>query len=233
MLTAFYMTRMMVMTFHGANRTGTEESTHLHEAPAVMWVPLALLAVASVFGGWVNVPEALQSSVLGLGGILPMSEWLHHWLEPLTAQAHLVQETNLGEVAHSAPFGGGEAAWALASTLAAAAVVAASVRFVGTRKVVPAAQDRVAPTGFAGLLANKYYVDEIYDRLIVQPIVRASRFCWKVIDQGIIDGFVNAVGWVARGAGWIASLFQTGTVNTYALIFTLGVLVILVRVTLF
>jgi NADH-quinone oxidoreductase subunit L len=67
----------------------------------------------------------------------------------------------------------------------------------------------------------------------VQPIVRASRFCWKVIDAGIIDGTVNAVGWVAKGTGWGASLFQTGTVNTYAFIITAGVLVILFRVTFF
>jgi NADH-quinone oxidoreductase subunit L len=162
-----------------------------------------------------------------------MSEWLHHWLEPLTAQAHHIQEVNLGEVAHSAPIGGGEVMWALISTGAALAVVVASIVVVGGRKIVPAAQDETVPTGFSGLLYNKYYVDEIYDRLVVQPIVRASRFCWKVIDAGIIDGTVNAVGWVAKGTGWGASLFQTGTVNTYAFIITAGVLVILFRVTFF
>jgi len=54
-----------------------------------------------------------------------------------------------------------------------------------------------------------------------------SRFCWKVIDDGIIDGIVNGVGWTARGVGFVASMFQTGTVNTYAFILTVGVLVIL------
>ena len=67
----------------------------------------------------------------------------------------------------------------------------------------------------------------LYDRIIVQPIIRASRFCWKVIDAGIIDGIVNAVGWVSKGTGWVVSMFQTGTVNTYAFILTVGVLFIL------
>jgi NADH-quinone oxidoreductase subunit L len=226
MLTAFYMTRMMVMTFHGTNRTGPEEEKHLHEAPAVMWVPLAVLAMLSVFGGWINVPEAIRTSFLGLGGALPMSEWLHHWLEPVTAQAHEVQLQNLGELSHAAPFGGGEVLWAVLSTAAALVVVLAAFRFVGAQKVVPAAQD-TEPTGFAKVLYNKYYVDELYDRIIVQPVVRASKFCWRVIDAGVIDGTVNAVGWLAKGVGWGVSMFQTGAVNTYAFILTIGVLIIL------
>jgi NADH-quinone oxidoreductase subunit L len=77
------------------------------------------------------------------------------------------------------------------------------------------------------VLYNKYYVDELYDRILVQPIVRASRFCWRVIDAGIIDGLVNAVGWIAKGVGWGISNLQTGAVNTYAFILTVGVLIIL------
>jgi NADH-quinone oxidoreductase subunit L len=227
MLTAFYMTRMMVMTFHGTNRTGSEESKHLHEAPAVMWVPLAVLAVLSVFGGWLNVPEAIQNSWVGGMGVLPMTEWLHHWLEPLTAQAHHIQEVNLGEVAHSAPFGGGEVLWATLSTVAAGIVVFLSIQFVGKQRVVAVVEDKIELTGFSAVLYNKYYVDEFYDRFIVQPIVRASRFCWKVIDAGIIDGVVNAVGWFSKGIGWGVSMFQTGSVNTYAFILTVGVLFIL------
>jgi NADH-quinone oxidoreductase subunit L len=73
-------------------------------------------------------------------------------------------------------------------------------------------------------------VDEIYDSIVVQPIIRASRFAWKVIDQGIVDGIVNGLGHFARAMGWIGSLFQTGTVNTYALFLAIGVLVILWQV---
>ena len=224
LLTAFYMTRMMVMTFHGESRTGAEEEKALHEAPAVMWAPLAVLAVLAVVGGWINVSEHLQETLLGLGPLT--SGWLHEWLHPITEQAQHIQEVNLGALAEASPIGGGEVVWAVISGVAALAVVAASFRFVGAQKVVPAADD-VEPTGFAKVLYNKWYVDELYDRIIIQPTLAVSRFCWKVIDAGIIDGVVNGVGWTARGVGFVISMFQTGTVNTYAFILTVGVLVIL------
>ena len=77
------------------------------------------------------------------------------------------------------------------------------------------------------ILYNKWYVDEIYDHLIVQPLIRSSRFCWRVIDTGVIDGVVNGLGWVARGLGFVVSMFQTGTVNMYAFVLTVGALIIL------
>ena len=226
-LTAFYMTRMMVMTFHGTNRTGEKEQGHLHEAPPVMWVPLGVLAVLSMFGGWINVPEALSTGWAGLGGLLPMSEWLHHWLEPITSQAHHVQEMNLGEYSHYAPVGGGEVFWAAISTILAGTVVFATLQIVGRQTIVPAKDDATNLSGFGKLLSNKYYVDEFYDRVIVQPVLRMSRFCWKIIDDGIIDGTVNAVGWGSKGAGWLVSMFQTGSINTYAFMLTVGVLFVL------
>ena len=144
----------------------------------------------------------------------------------MTAVAHEVQLHNLGEVSHHAPFGGGEVVWAVISTVLALAIVVVSVQVVGKWDVKPAAKD-AAPSGFGKILYNKWYVDELYDTIIVQPLLRVSRFCWRIIDAGIIDGFVNAVGYLARGFGWFGSLFQTGSVNTYAFILSLGVLVIL------
>ena len=225
-LTAFYMTRLMVMTFHGNNRTGSKEAEHLQEAPRTMWIPLAILAVLSVFGGWVNVTNDLRDSILGGFGLLPMDEWLHHWLEPVTEAAHAIQETNLGHVALSAPFGGGEVAWGLISTFLALVVVVATVRFLGKREVLVAVDD-VEPKGFARVLYNKWYVDEFYQRWIVDPVLTTSRFFWRVVDTIIIDGAVNLIGNGTRAVGWVASLLQTGQVNTYALFFTVGVLIIL------
>ena len=228
MLTAFYMTRLMVMTFHGETRLEHGARSHLHEAPRVMTVPLIVLAVLSVFGGWVNVPEALSESVLGLFGALPMTEWLHHWLEPITHDAAAIQVAALGEAAHSAPvLGGGELAWALVSTLAAAVVVAVAVRRLAPRRVAAAADDATPPAGLRGVLYNKWYFDEAFDRTIVQPVLAASRWCWRFVDTVIIDGFVNSVGNFTRLAGWFGSLFQTGQANTYAFVLTLGVLLVL------
>ena len=135
LMTAFYMTRLMIMTFHGANRTGAAGAAHLHEAPPVMTLPLIALAALSVFGGWINVPEALQASFAGLFGVLPMSEWLHHWLEPVTHAAAEIQVAGFGEAAYSAPLGGGEVSWALASTVAAALTVAVSARRAGDTQI--------------------------------------------------------------------------------------------------
>jgi NADH-quinone oxidoreductase subunit L len=226
LLTAFYMTRLMVMTFHGPNRTGAEESRHLRETPAVMWIPLVTLAALSLFGGWINVPEKLHQSFLGLFGALPMGEWMHHWLEPVTAAAQQIQTTHLGAVSESAPFGGGEVLWGVVSFLLAVAVIFIAARVVGSREYVPA-EESPADTGFARVLNRKWYVDELYDTIVVRPLKAASRFCWKVIDAGVIDGIANGLGYLARGLGWFGSLFQTGTVNTYAFILSLGVLVIL------
>ena len=206
MLTAFYMTRMMVMTFHGENRTGDQEEKALHEAPAGMWAPLAVLAVLAVVGGWVNVSEHLRDSILGLGPLT--SGWLHEWLHPITEQAQHIQDLNLGVLAESAPIvGGGEVVWAVLSGAAAIAVVLVSFRYVGGQKIVPAAED-VEPIGFAKVLYNKWYVDELYDRIIVQPILALSRFCWKVIDAGIIDP-TKVVRTALQNAASVASLMLT------------------------
>jgi NADH-quinone oxidoreductase subunit L len=241
LLTAFYMTRMMVLTFHGSNRTGDEESGHLHEAPLTMTLPLAVLALLSVFGGWINVPEALQQSLLGGFGSLPMSEWLHHWLDPVIHDAVAIREEALlaagalegahhhyGFLEH-APFGGGEVQWAMISTVLALGVVLTTFILLG-RRSVPVAADAPEPTGLGRILYNKWYVDEIYDRFVVQPILAASRFMWRVIDQVVIDGAVNLLGGATRALGWVVSLFQTGSVNTYAFALTLGVLFVLLGV---
>ena len=231
MLTAFYMTRLMVMTFHGENRTGASEAQHLHEAPRSMWIPLVILAVLSVFGGWINVSTDLRESILGGFGSLPMSEWLHAWLEPVTEAAHRVQETNLGELAQAAPLGGGEWEWGLISFVAALAVVLVTFRFVGSSKVTVAVED-AEPTGFARILYNKWYVDEFYHRWVVDPVLTTSRVLWRVVDAKVIDGTVNLVGNGTRALGWMVSLLQTGQVNTYVFVLTVGVLVILSMVVL-
>ncbi len=105
-------------------------------------------------------------------------------------------------------------------------MVLVTTRVVGGFRYVPAHED-AEPTGFKKVLFKKYYVDEIYDAVIIQPIIRASRFAWKIIDAGIVDGIANGLGNLARALGWFGSLFQTGSLNTYALFLAIGVLVIL------
>ena len=212
LLTAFYMARLMLYTFHGPNRTGAEEQAHLHEAPWVMTGPLVLLAVLSAAGGLLNLPE------LWGGGA-----WLHHWLEPVTqAGAALLPAVHLSHATE----------WALV----AIAVAVAATGFIGAWRLlrpetlVPAAQAPVE-TGLAKVLRNKWYVDELYDFLIVQPLVWLSReVLWKRVDQQLVDGAgVNGSARAARAFGWLGTRLQTGQVGVYVTLFVVGVLVVLWR----
>ncbi|HET9441124.1 MAG TPA: NADH-quinone oxidoreductase subunit L [Longimicrobiales bacterium] len=224
MLTAFYMTRLMIMTFHGENRTGQKEREQLHEAPYVMTIPLIILAALSVIGGWINVPEAIGK--LPILGWVPHSEWLHDWLHPITVPADDILVANVGELAHQAPFGGGEALWAAVSFAIATVVIVLTARAL-TRRVYKPATESVAPTGFARVLYNKWYVDELYEKTVVRPLLTVSRASWRYIDENIIDGLVNGAGYVSRGLGWSGSRLQTGQLNTYAFAVVVGVLVVL------
>jgi NADH-quinone oxidoreductase subunit L len=224
LLTAGYITRWLVMVFHGANRTGEKAKQYLHEAPLIMTGALIALAVGSVVTGWINIPEALP--------VLPEFTWLHHFLHPSFVAAEEIMVEHLGEAAHASPIGGGEGTWALISTVAAVIVILVVYRALSGKQYRPVAES-VAPTGVMGLLYNKYYVDEIYDAVIVRPFKATCQFCWRFIDQGIIDGVgVNGTAYTTRFFGWVISRFQTGQIGTYALIVVVGVLIILGFVTL-
>ncbi len=223
LLTAFYMTRLMVMTFHGRSRLGDAEQRHVHDSPWVMRAPLIVLAVLSVAGGLLNVPESLRVLVFGAAPF----EWLHHWLEPVTHAAAEIQVAGMGEAAHQSPVGGGELTWALISTVAALAVVGGAFAVLRKRLYRTAAEDADPRTGLALALERKWYFDEAYDRAVVRPVLALSRWCWKIVDGIVIDGFVNLAAALARLAGWTTSLFHTGQVNTYAFVLALGVLAVL------
>ena len=110
-------------------------------------------------------------------------------------------------------------------------MVLIAFRFVGSSRVTVAVED-AEPTGFARILYKKWYVDEFYHRWVVDPVLTTSRFLWRVVDATIIDGTVLLVGNGTRALGWVVSLFQTGQVNTYVFVLTVGVLVILSMVVL-
>jgi NADH-quinone oxidoreductase subunit L len=218
------MTRLMVMTFHGANRTGDEERKHLHEVSPVMWLPLAVLAVLSIVGGWINVPHAIAEAPLFAW--LPHSEWLHDWLHPVTETADGIHAARLPPFAEHSPVGGSEVFWAALSFGLAVAVILISATVVGRRRHQPAA---VSPplTGFANVLYNKWYVDEFYDAVVVRPVLAVSRGLWRFVDEILIDGMVNGVGYASRAFGWVGSRMQTGQLNTYAFAVVAGALLLL------
>ena len=218
LLTAFYMARLMAMTFFGENRTGEEERHHLHEAPWIMTGPLVVLGVLSIAGGWLNLPEFATS--------LGTPELLHHWLHPILAAGDRVAET-LG-TAPALPHGSTE--HLLIGLAIALAVLGLAAGFFTTVKArtVPA-HDAPAEHGFWKVLYHKYYIDELYDAVIVRPLEALSRVVlWKQVDQGLIDGAgVNGAAWASRTLGWLGSRLQSGLVGGYVVLFLVGALYIL------
>ena len=209
LLTAFYMTRLMLYTFHGPNRTGDKEREHLHEPRWVMTGPLMVLGLLTLVGGALNLPELV-------GG----GAFLHHWLEPVTALADRMRPAV--ELSRGVE-------WALVGS---AVAVAALGMFGAARLLKPAAlvPARLAPpeTGVGRLLWKKWYVDEIYDALIVRPVQWFAReVLWKTVDARIVDGLlVNGSATASRALGCIGSRLQTGEVGFYVVLFVVGVLLV-------
>jgi NADH-quinone oxidoreductase subunit L len=210
LLTAFYMARLLTMTFLGENRTGEQERQHLHEAPLVMTGPLIVLGVLSAVGGIINLPP-----LVGGGAAL------EHWLEPVTAQAHQFFALEMPHGQTEYFLVGGAVAIGLLGLLA-------GYRATLARKIVPASES-AEDTGVARVLNRKYYVDEIYDAVIVRPLVWLSRtVLWRAVDQGVVDGAaVNGTAKLSRGLGWLGSRLQTGQVGVYVVLFLVGALWIL------
>jgi NADH-quinone oxidoreductase subunit L len=191
-----------------------------------MAIVLILLAVGSVAAGYVGIPAVL-------GG----ANHIEHFLEPSFRAPGLEQGAEASE-SHAeggpaaAPEGEGAdhamelGLMAFSSGIAFAGIGIAAYFFLRRKD----AADRLA-SSFAGVhrvLLNKYYVDEIYDAAIVQPIKRTSeRALWRVFDAGVIDGAVNGAGSFVSGAGAILRRLQTGSMRTYALSVFVGVVVIL------
>ncbi|MGE0442501.1 MAG: NADH-quinone oxidoreductase subunit L [Gemmatimonadales bacterium] len=205
LMTAFYMMRLIAMTFLGENRTGTAEREHLHEAPMVMTGPLMVLGVLTVAGGLINLPTLFRGH-----------HWLETWLEPVLAPAAALMPVHL-------PHGSAEYALLGAAVLIAVLGLWAGYRATMSR-TIPTAAKAPEEVGFAKVLFNKYYVDEIYRSLIVRPLMGLSRvFLWKFFDQGIIDGVgVNGAGGLARGLGWLGGRLQSGQLGMYVLVFVIG-----------
>ena len=213
-LTAIYMTRMMLYTFHGPTRTGGEEEKHLREAPWTMTGPLLLLGILSALGGWLNFPQEIS---------IGTPQRLADWLFPVVGNAETRLALSSDVVSHTLE----ESLIGLAVVIAIAGIAVAFTRL----KPASLAPKRQSPQeeGFEKVLVEKYYVDEAYDKAIVHPTYVVSKnFLWRFIDNGVIDGFfVNGIARLARGLGWLGSRLQTGSVGIYAWVLVAGVLAVL------
>ena len=209
-MTAFYMFRAHYMTFSGKFRGTHEQEHHLHESPAVMTWPLWILAAGAVVAGFAGVPK-----LLSLGRDI---NWFHRFLEPIIARPQGLEagEHNIGVVLEFALL-------LVAIAAAVGGLYAARLAYSGDKGL---AKEEAWIQRFPAvhrLLVNKYYVDEIYDLLIVRPLATLSRFFWKVVDTFVIDGSINAVAFLTELTGDVGRFTTTGNVRNYALYFFLGV----------
>jgi len=209
--TAFYMFRLFFMTFHGESRVDHHAAEHLHESPKNMTVPLAVLAGLSFVGGFLGIPGASA---------------ITHFLAPVFGE-HDHTEVSASEagVHHSA--------WLPYLMMVVSTAIALVGIFLAYQMYIkkPELPKRLAERFrfFHKLLLNKYYVDEIYDALFVNPIKKISiHVLWKGVDVKMIDGSVNGIARLVGGIGNILRLLQTGYIRNYSFYIVVGCIFIVV-----
>jgi NADH-quinone oxidoreductase subunit L len=252
LLTAIYMFRLVFLTFHGERRTaGAGHDAHHghghaahgghghgapHDAPPSMAMPLVVLAIGSVLAGYVGLPHALGGHNLIEGFLEPAFE-AHQTVGAAetpaaapSAEAEAVSLTGQGEAAQEASVPGDIATERMLmaiSTGIAFAGIGIAWFFWQRRPQAAAALERQF-SGVHRVLLNKYYFDEIYNAVIVQPIKQLSTGAlWKGMDAGLIDGTVNGVGTSVEGVSSSLRRLQTGSVRIYAASLFLGAVLIL------
>jgi len=197
LMTAFYMFRLYALTFQGKFRGTHEQAHHLHESPKAMTIPLIVLAVLSVAGGWIGIPEVLMKD----------AHRLQSFLAPVFAESQAGVETG-GHLSHSFEL------------LLMFGVVALILIVIGLawRKFSNYTQTTTPSTGLSRILENKWYVDEIYDAVIKKPLRSLSLFLNNVVERLAIDGIVNGVGKAVQYGSRQLRLIQSGQVGSYILI---------------
>jgi len=223
-MTAFYMFRLIRMTFAGEFRGTHEQEHHLHESPATLTVPLWILAAGSVLSGFIWVP-------MGVSNLLP------RFLAPALAEMpehHMSHGAELGLMALSLGAALAGIALAVRWYTGRPAPEHAAHRPAEEIVVSPAAAAFCGRTGLLGaLVKNKWNVDEGIEAGVLGPFRGIGRVLWKGVDALVIDGIANASAFLVELAGDLLRFFTTGNVRNYALGFTLGALVLVAYVLFF
>lgn len=205
MMTAFYMFRLVFLTFYGTYR-GDEHKVHAHESPKVMTIPLIILAILSTIGGFVGVPPSL-------GGTSQIAKFLDPVFQP--AQAKMMMPVA------AASSGSEIALMGLTVVLVLLSIILAWYMYISSKKV-PAPEGTKLPV-LTNISYHKYYVDEIYNTLITKPLDALSTFFKNIVDNKLIDGIVNATGKITEGISSLMRFVQTGNVDFYLLAMVIGI----------
>ena len=198
-MTAFYMFRLMYLTFFGEFRGTEEQKHHLHESPILITFPLIVLAILAAVGGVIS---------------LPGNSWLNHYLAPLFRKAHEAHHLDA-------------TAYALMGVATVGALIGIGIAYSKyiKKEEVPVQDSEIK--GFASVLYHKYYVDEAYDAIVVTPLKKLSHFFRNYFEVAFSET-VFAFGKIANVIGTQGKVLQNGSVGFYLLAFVIGIASILV-----
>lgn len=199
-LTAFYMFRLLFITFNGKFRGTEKQWNHVHESPTAMTMPLIILAVLSAIAGFVNIPALF-------GG----TESLTHFLSPVIQQTH---QTTLSHATEYMLMGG-------TVVLILAVISWAYFKFKNYKP-------KEETSAFGKTLENKWYVDELYNTILVKPLQAIAAFFNTIVEKKGIDGMVNGVGKAVNYGSRQIRLLQSGQIGNYVLLMVLGILVLFI-----
>lgn len=201
-LTAFYTMRLYALTFLGAARYDT--NAHPHESPALMTAPLWILGALSLIGGAMGLPAVIQEQ-----------NWIQSFLsaDVVSIQAHHLQHAT---------------EWILLAVSSLVSILGLAISF----KIYTQTKAQSDPEGIAAVLYRKYFIDELYDALISKPFQALSARLLAPIDNRVLDGLVNGVGSSLVGLGSALRRWQTGVAQNYALVITIGLILLVSYITL-
>ena len=197
-MTAFYMFRLMYLTFFKEFRGTEHQKSHLHESPSLITIPLIVLALLATFGGLINFPG---------------SYWLNHYLQPIISKVSHEEALN-------------STSYLLMGIALVGAIVGITVAYIKyiKKSELPSEEENI--TGISKIIYNKYYVDEAYTKIIVNPLNAASRFFIDTLETGL-SKLVFGFGKATEAIGTQGRKIQSGSIGLYLFAFVLGICVIL------
>jgi len=207
-MTAFYMFRLVFMTFFGEQKTDPRAKDHIPESPFTITIPLMVLGALALLGGYVGVPKILGGINRFDTFLAPVFEHAQH-LNGIHAHGALSTEYTL---------------MAVSVAVAVVGIFIAWVMYIKNPELPGKFVARFE--GMHRIIFNKWYIDELYDFVFVNPCKKIGTFLWRIVDARIVDGVVNGCAWVIRGIGTGLRYTQSGYLYNYAMAMVVGVVVI-------
>ncbi len=211
MCTAFYMVRLLCLTFYGKNRSDEHTRHHLHETPPMMWAPLLVLAFLSIVVGYLGVPDFIAKE---FGGKNVFAHFLSQVVQIPKGSSWSFLEEHHSELIE----------WSVMLVTMVLALGSATYSYFLYRdgpSSLLAKRKAAFPKSYS-LLSNKYWVDEFFANILIMPLREMADFLWRIVDIGIINGFINFVGRFLMFLSGVTSFRISGSVHRYALVFMIG-----------